>query len=169
MASELISDLQHTGLVQEVACWFQYWKIQNALFEQRNNAGAIDVKIGRSVFEKKNCLLRCWGCLSLLNWISALTLSLLLKLPSRKSDSWFVLWSFFLPRLLCIFINLPYGPAWNTVVGWAVLVLYVWAGAPSCYKGMLDKLQKWIYRIGGYHIGFLPLSNPWLIIGLYSA
>ena len=26
---------------------------------------------------------------------------------------------------------------------------YVWAGAPSCYMGMLDKPQKWIVRTGG--------------------
>ena len=23
---------------------------------------------------------------------------------------------------------------------------HVWTGAPSCYLGLLDKLQKWIYR-----------------------
>ena len=51
-------------------------------------------------------------------------------------------WSFdsfgevsFLLKLLSISTNLPYGLKWNTVV-------YVWAGAPSCYLGMLDKLQK---------------------------
>ena len=54
------------------------------------------------LFLRKNHLLRCWGWPSLLNWIGALTLSLLLKLPPRKLESWFVLWSFFLLRLLCI-------------------------------------------------------------------
>ena len=43
-------------------------------------------------------------------------LSLLLKLPPGKFDPWFVRWSFFLQRLLYIFINLPYSHAWNTVV-----------------------------------------------------
>ena len=51
---------------------------------------------------KKN--LRCWGWLFLLNWIGALTLSLLLKLLPRKLEPWFVLWSFFLLRLLCIYV-----------------------------------------------------------------
>ena len=26
---------------------------------------------------------------------------------------------------------------------------HVWAGAPSCYLELLDKLQKWICRTGG--------------------
>ena len=44
-------------------------------------------------------LLRYWGCLSLLNWIEVLTLSLLLKLCQRQLELWFVLWSFSL--LIC--------------------------------------------------------------------
>ena len=61
-----------------------------------------------SLFLRNNYLLRSWGCLSLLNWIRALTLSLLLKLSPRKLKPWFVQWSFFLLRLLYISINLPY-------------------------------------------------------------
>ena len=38
------------------------------------------------LFLRTNHLLRCWGWPSLLNWIGALTWSLLLKLPSRKLD-----------------------------------------------------------------------------------
>ena len=38
---------------------------------------------------------------------SLLTLSLLLKLPPRKLEPWFVLWSFFLLKLLCISMSLP--------------------------------------------------------------
>ena len=66
------------------------------------------------LFLWKNHLLRCWSWLSLLNWIGALTLSLLLKLHPNKSEPWFVLWSFFLLMLLCIFINLPCSHSWNT-------------------------------------------------------
>ena len=74
------------------------------------------------LFLKKNHLLRCWSCLSLLNWIGALTLSLLLKVPSRKLEPWFVL-CFFLIKLLCISINLPYGFAFNTVVMFRLMLL----------------------------------------------
>ena len=57
------------------------------------------------LFLRKNHLLRCWGWPSLTNWVGALTLSPLLKLPPRKLEPWFVLWSFFLLSLLCFSIN----------------------------------------------------------------
>ena len=47
------------------------------LLDQSNNTGVIDVKVNGSLF--------C-GCLSFLNWIEALTLSLLLKLSPRKLE-----------------------------------------------------------------------------------
>ena len=68
------------------------------------------------LFLRKSYLLRYRGWHSLLNWIGALTLPLLLKLPPRKLEPWFVLWSFFLLRLLCISINLPFAHVWNTIV-----------------------------------------------------
>ena len=51
----------------------------NLSFDQSNNTGAIDVKMDESVLEEKSSFKS-----SLLNWIGALTLSLLLKLPSKK-------------------------------------------------------------------------------------
>ena len=68
------------------------------------------------LFSRKDNLLRCWGWLSLLKWIGALILSLLLKLPSRKLEFLFILWHFFLLRLLYNFINLLYSHARNTIV-----------------------------------------------------
>ena len=65
------------------------------------------------LFLRKIHLSRCWGWLSFLNWIGALTLSLLLKLPPRKLEPWFLLRNFFLLMLLCISANLPYGHIWN--------------------------------------------------------
>ena len=123
-------------------------------FVQYNNTGAIDVKIDGSVL-KKNHLLRSWGWLSILNWIGALTLSQLLNLPSRKLEPWFVLWSFFLRRLLCISINLPYSHAWNTVVT----------------SRLVSLVATWDYQISyknGY-VGLLVLHlqhllSSWLIV-----
>ena len=94
------------------------------------------------LFLRKSHLLRCYGRLCLLNWIGAFTLSLLLKLPPRKLESWFFLWSFFLPRLLCISINLPYSHAWNTVVTSGLV-------DRSCYLELLDKLGNWMCRTVG--------------------
>ena len=107
------------------------------------------------LFLRKNNLLRCWGWPSLLNWIGALTLSLLLKLHPRKLELWFVLWSFFLLRLLCISVNLPYALPWNAVfMSGLVLLVAIW----NC----------WISYKNGYTglmvLHVLPLLNPWLII-----
>ena len=71
--------------------WSNAGKTQLVLFDWCNNTGAIDVKMGGSVLEQKNHLLRCWGSFSLPNWIEALTLSLLLKLPPRQLELLFVL------------------------------------------------------------------------------
>ena len=75
------------------------------------------------LFLRKNNLLRCWGWPSLLNWIGVLTLSLLLKLPPRKLEPWFVLWSFFLLRLPCISINLPYAHGMLEYMEWMYGIL----------------------------------------------
>ena len=86
---------------------FNAGKTQLVSFVLSNNSGVVIVKMDESVSEKKN-LLRCWGWISLLNRNGALKFSLLFKLPPRKFELWFVLWSLFLLRLLQIFINLPY-------------------------------------------------------------
>ena len=96
------------------------------------------------LFLRKNHLLRCWVWLFLLNWIGALTLSLLLKLFPRELEPWFIPWSFFLLMLLCFSINLSYAYAWYTVAHCCN-----WAGASSCYFELLDKLQKGIRRTAG--------------------
>ena len=64
---------------------FDTGKTQLVSFDQSKNTGAINGKMGGSVLEENN-LLRSWGQLYLLNWIGALTLTLLLKLPSRKLE-----------------------------------------------------------------------------------
>ena len=50
-------------------------KLKLVLFDRSNKTGAIDMEMDGSVLEE-NHLLRCWGLLSLLNWIRALELSL---------------------------------------------------------------------------------------------
>ena len=64
---------------------FDTGKTQLVSFDQSKSTGAIDGKMCGSVL-KENNLLRSWGQLYLLNWIGALTLTLLLKLSSRKSE-----------------------------------------------------------------------------------
>ena len=103
---------------------------------------------------RKNHLLRCWGCLSLLNWIGALILSLLLKLHRKNLETWFDVWSFFLLRLLCISINLPYGLTWNTVgISGLVFLGPIWKCYISYKNGYLGLLFLYL----------LPFLNPWLM------
>ena len=122
---------RHSGLEQEVACLFHCWKNSTGFIWHGLITLLLLIWKWMGLFLRKNPLLRCWGWLSLLNWIGALTLSLLLKLPPRKLEPWFVLWNFFLLRLFCISINLTYGDA-----------CHVWAGAPGCYLELLGKVQN---------------------------
>ena len=59
------------------------------------------------------------------------------KTASNEIGAWFVLWSFFLLKLLC------------TIYSCMEYCSNVWAGAPSCYLELLDKLQKQICRTVG--------------------
>ena len=61
-------------------------------------------------------------------------------MPPRELEPWFVLWSFFLLMLLCLYINLPYNHVWNTVV-MSGLVLLVstwdsWISYKNGYTGL---------------------------------
>ena len=73
-----------------------------------------------------------------------------------KLEPQFVLWRFFLLRLLCISINLSYSFAWNTFVMSGLVLL-----SPSCYLELLHRLWKWICWT---FVTLLPLLNPWLIV-----
>ena len=45
---------------------------------------------------------------------------------------------------------------------------HVWAGAPSCYLELLDKLQKWIYKTVGPSLAtsLEPLAHRWNVVSL---
>ena len=84
------------------------------------------------LFSRKNNFLRCWGWLCLPNWIGALTLSLSLKLPQRKLEPWFV---FEVP----VYWGCPVS-LWIYHAACMKYCCHVWAGAPSWYLKLLDKL-----------------------------
>ena len=92
-----------------------------------------------SVLEE-SYLSRCWGWVSLLNWIGALTLSLLLKLPPRKLEPWFIHSMKFLSPEVALYL------CKSTICPWIEYCCHFWAGAPSCYLELLSKLQKRICR-----------------------
>ena len=90
-----------------------------------------------------------------LDWIGTFTLSLLLKLPPRKLEPWFLPWSFFLLRLLCISITLPYSHAWNTLVMSGLVLVFAtwncWISYKNGYAGLLV-------------LDLLPFLNSWLTV-----
>ena len=145
---------QHLWETLEMACWFQCWEIQPVCFEQSNNTGAIDVKMDGSVLEEKSSF-KMFGLTfsSKLDWGTYIIS--IAKTTSKKIGALILLWSFFLLRLLCISLNLPYGHVWNTVVmSRLVLLVTTW----NC----------WITYKNGYAellvLHFLPLLNPLLIV-----
>ena len=86
-------------------------------------------------------LLRCWGWPSLLNWIGVLALSLV-KTASKKIGALILSMKFLSPVVaLCLYKS--------TTRPCLEYCCHVWAGAPSCYLELLDKLQKQICRIVG--------------------
>ena len=86
LASELDSDLQDTvNWGRKRLVDFNAGKTELVLFDWSNYTAAIDVKM-LCLFLRKNHFLRCWGCLSVLDWIGDLILSLLLKLSLRKLE-----------------------------------------------------------------------------------
>ena len=97
------------------------------------------------LFLSKYDLWTCWDCLSLLVWIGAFTLHLLLKMPTRKLEPWLILWSFFLLRLLFVSINLSYALAWKI----------------SCLGLCSNMLDEYL---GLLVLHLLPLLKPWLIV-----
>ena len=102
-----------------------------SLFDRPNNIGAINLKMDGS-FSRKNNLLRCLGCLFLLNWIVSLILSLTIKKSSSKKIGPLIcLSSFLLLRLLHKYITRP-------CMEYCCKVL---TGAPDCCWEILDKLQ----------------------------
>ena len=69
---------------------FNAGKMQLVSFGRSNNNGSIDVKIDGSVVQEKSSF-RMLRLTFSSNWIGALPLSLLLKVPPKKLDPWFVL------------------------------------------------------------------------------
>ena len=139
---------------------FSAGKTQLVSLDRPNNAGAVDVKM-MGLFLRKNHLSKYWSFLSLLNWIWFLTLSLLLKLPSKEIGVLIgsIKFLFFL-RLLCISFK-------STIRPYMEYYCNVWASAPSFYSELLDKLQKRIFRLLDLHL--LPVLNPWLIVKMWPA
>ena len=110
--------------VQDTVVWGKKWlvnfnagKTQLVSFDRSNNNGAVDVKMdgNSSVLEEKSSY-KTLGLTfsSKLDWGSCFIS--IAKTASKKSGALIRSMKFFLLRLLCCSVNLPYTYVWNTVV-----------------------------------------------------
>ena len=129
---------------------FNAGKTQLVSFDRSKNTGAIDVKIDGSVLEEKTSF-KMLGLTfsSRLDWVS------IAKTASKKIGALIRSMKFLSPEVALYLYKSTIRPCMECCC-------HVWAGVPSCYLELLDKLQKQICRTVGPHL--LPLLNPWLIV-----
>ena len=109
--------MRHSGLGQEVACYFNAGKTQPVVFDRFNNAGATDVKMDRSVLKEKSYFRMLWLTFySKLDWGSYIIS--IFETASKKFGTLIRSMKF-----LSSEANPPYSHAWNTVVTYGLLPL----------------------------------------------
>ena len=124
------------------------------LFDESNSTGAIDVKMDGSVLEEKlSFKMQRLTFSSKLDWSSYIIF--IAKTASRKIGPLIHSMTFLSAEVALYLYK-------STIQPCVEYCCYVWAGAPSCYLELLDKLQKQICRAVGPSP--LPLLNPWLIV-----
>ena len=140
LASELESDLKDT------VDWDKKWLVdfiagetQLVSFDRSNNNGSIDVKMGGSTLEEKSSfkMLRLTFS-SKLDWGSYIIS--IAKTASKKIGALIRSMKFLSPEAALYLYKSTIRPCME-------YFCHVWAGAPSCYLDLLDKLQKRICRI----------------------
>ena len=142
LASELESDLR--DMVDSGKKWlvdFSAGKTQLVSFDQSDNNGSIDVKMGGSILEEKSSF-KMLGLTfsSKLDWGSYIIP--IAKTASKKIGALIRSMKFLSPEVTLY----PYK---STIRPCMEYCCHVWAGAPSCYLDLLDMLQKRICRIVG--------------------
>ena len=120
---------------------FNAGKTQLILFDWSNNTGAIDVKMDGSVLEEKSSF-KMLGLTfsSELDWGSC-TISIA-KTVSKKIEALILSMKFLSPEVALYLYK-------STIQPCMEYCCRFWAGAPSCYLELLDKLQKGICRTVG--------------------
>ena len=152
--SELESDLPDT------VDWGKKWlvdfiagKTQLASLDWSNNNGSIDMKIDGSVLEEKSSF-KMLGLIfsSKLDWGSYIIS--IAKTASKKIGALICSMKFLSPEVALYLYK-------STIRSCMEYCCHVWAGAPSCYLDLLDKLQKQICRIIGpsLTVSLKPLAH----------
>ena len=161
LASEHESDLRDT--VDWGKKWlfdFNVGKTQLVSFDQSNNNGSIDVKMGGSILEEKSCL-KMLGLTfsSKLDWGSYIIS--IAKTASKKIGALIRSMKFLSPEVALYLYK-------STMCPYMEYCCQVWAAAPSCYLDLLDKLQKRIRRIVGLSLAasLEPLAHRRNVVSL---
>ena len=142
MASELESDLRDTvDLGRKWLVDFNAGKTQLVSFDWSKNTGAIDVKMDRSVLEEKTSF-KVVGLnfSSVLDWGSYIVS--IAKTASKNIVALIRSMKFLSPEVALYLYK-------STIRSRMEYCCHVWAGAPSCYLELLDKLQRLICRTVG--------------------
>ena len=143
---ELASDLESE--LQDTVDWGRKWlvdfnagKTQLVSFERSKNTGAIDVKMDGSVLEEKTSFKMLGLTLSSkLDWGSYIVS--IAKTASKKIGALICSMKFLSPEVALYLYQSTIRPCME-------YSCHVWAGAPSCYLELLDKLQKRLCRTVG--------------------
>ena len=160
LASELESDLR------DMVDWGKKWlvdlnagKTQLVSFDQSNNNGSIDMKMGGSILEEKSSF-KMLGLTfsSKLDWGSYIIS--IAKTASKKIGALICYMKFLSPEVALYLYK-------STTCPCMEYCCHVWAGAPSCYLNLLDKLQKRICRILGPSLAasLEPLAHCRNVVG----
>ena len=154
LASVLVSNLQDT--VDWSRKWFvdfNAWKIKLVSFDQSNNTGANDIKTDGSVLEEKSPfkMIRLTFS-SKLDWGSNIISTT--KTAPKKIGALICSMKFHFPEVALHLYKSTIQPCMKHC--W-----HVWAGAPSCYFELSDKLQKQICRTVGLSLAasLKPLAH----------
>ena len=120
---------------------FNAGKTQLVSLDRSNNTDAIDVKMDGSVLEEKSSF-KMLGLTfsSKLDWGSYIIS--IAKTASKKIEALIHSMKFLSPEVALYLYK-------STICPCMEYCYQVWAGAPSCYLELLDKLQKWICRTVG--------------------
>ena len=144
-ASNLWQQLELTSGLKSVlrgtADWGKKWlvdfsagKTQLVSFDRSNNNGSIDVKMdGSALVEKSSFKMLGLTFSSKLDWGSYIIS--IAKTASKKIEALIRSMKFLSPEVALYLYK-------STIRPYMEYCCHVWAGAPSCYLELLDKLQK---------------------------
>ena len=136
----LIYETLWTG-VRSGSVYFNVGKTQLDLFDRYNNGGSLDVKMDGSILEEKSSFKMLGLTFSFkLDWGSYIISTA--KTASRKIGVLIHSMKFLSPEVALYLYK-------STIHSHMEYCYHFWAGAPSCYLKLLDKLQKRICRTVG--------------------